>query len=77
MKIKIYTTPSCPWCTTAKKFLKKNNAEFEEIDVAENSKKAQEMIDKSGQMSVPVIDISGEIIIGFDEAAIKKALSKK
>lgn len=77
MKIKIYTTPACPWCTIAKEFFKKNKIDFEEIDVSENQEKAQEMIAKSGQMSVPVIDIEGEIIVGFNEEKIKAALKNE
>jgi len=72
--IKIYTTSTCPYCHMAKDFLKKNNIAFEELDVGLNQVARQEMIDKSGQMGVPVIDIDGEIIIGFDKLAIKNAL---
>jgi glutaredoxin len=58
----------------AKDFLKKNNIEFEDLDVGLNQIARQEMIDKSGQMGVPVIDIDGEIIVGFDQPVIKKVL---
>jgi len=58
----------------AKEFLKKNNIQFENIDVGINRQASQEMIDKSGQMGVPVLDIDGEIIVGFDKDAISKAL---
>jgi len=58
----------------AKEFLKKNNIEFEDIDVSKDQKAAQEMIEKSGQMGVPVIDIDGKIIVGFNINAIKEAL---
>jgi len=73
-KVKIYTTPTCPYCIRTKDFLKDNNVEFENIDVSSNKEKAKEMIDKSGQMGVPVLDIEGEIIAGFDKEAIKKSL---
>ena len=73
-KVKIYSTPTCPYCAMAKEFLKEKNIEFEDINVAENREAAQEMIQKSGQMGVPVIDIDGEIIIGFDKEKLKKAL---
>lgn len=75
MDVKVYSTPTCPWCHKVKEFLKANNVEFEDIDVAADQEKAQEMMKKSGQMGVPVIDADGEIIIGFDEVAIKKALN--
>jgi glutaredoxin len=58
----------------AKEFLKENKVEFEDIDVASNQEAAKEMVEKSGQMGVPVLDIDGQIIVGFDKEAIKKAL---
>jgi glutaredoxin 3 len=74
-KIIVYSTPTCPWCTVVKNFLKENHFTFQEIDVSKNRKAAEEMIEKSGQMGVPVIDIDGEIIIGFDKAKIEELLS--
>jgi len=76
MKIKVYSTSSCPWCIKVKEFLKEKNIKFEDIDVGANQKAAEEMIDKSGQMGVPVIDINGKIIVGFDKEEIEKALAK-
>ncbi len=76
-KVKVYSTPTCPYCHSAKEFLKENKIEFEDIDVSKDRKKAQEMIEKSGQMAVPVLDINGTIIVGYDKAAIKKALKIK
>jgi len=73
-KIKVYSTPTCPFCVRAKQFLKENNIDFEDIDVSANQEKVQEMVQKSGQMSVPVLDIEGEIIVGFDKEKISKAL---
>lgn len=73
-KVRIYSTPTCPYCTRAKQFLKDNNVEFEDIDVSSDQSKAQEMAQKTGQMSVPVLDIDGEIIVGFDKEKIKAAL---
>jgi len=72
--VKVYSTPTCPFCMRAKQFLKDNDVIFEDIDVSANEKKAQEMIDKSGQMGVPVLDIDGEIITGFDKTRIKEVL---
>lgn len=72
--VTVYSTPTCPFCTMAKDFLKENDIEFEEIDVSSDRERAKEMIEKSGQMGVPVIDINGKIIVGFDREAIKKAL---
>ncbi|MBW2980414.1 glutaredoxin family protein [Candidatus Woesearchaeota archaeon] len=72
--VKVYSTPTCPWCHKAKDFLKENKIEFEDINVAENKEAADEMIKKSGQMGVPVIEIDGEMIVGFDQEKIKKLL---
>jgi glutaredoxin-like YruB-family protein len=74
MAITIYSTPTCPFCKMTKDFLKQNDVAFTDIDVASDSQKAEEMIKKSGQMGVPVIDIEGKIIIGFDQKELKKAL---
>ena len=74
MAVKIYTTPTCPWCKKTKEFFKENNIEYEEMDVTANQEAQKEMIDKSGQMGVPVIDIDGEIIVGYDVDKLKKAL---
>jgi len=73
-KVKIYSTPTCPFCIRAKQFLKDNGVAFEDIDVSADTVKAQAMIDRSGQMGVPVIEIDGEIIVGFDRGRIKEAL---
>ena len=73
-KVAIYSTPTCVYCRMAKMFFKQNGIEYAEYDVAADEKKAEEMIERSGQMGVPVIDIDGKLIIGFDQAAIKRAL---
>jgi len=74
--IKIYTTPTCPWCNATKDFLNKNNIKFKEIDVSRDRKSAEEMIKKSGQYSVPVLDINSEIIVGFDKERIEQLVKK-
>ncbi|MBI4174691.1 MAG: glutathione S-transferase N-terminal domain-containing protein [Candidatus Aenigmarchaeota archaeon] len=76
MAVKIYTTTHCPYCAMAKDFFKKNNVQFTEINVEEDEAAAEEMIEKSGQMGVPVIEIGGTIIVGFNKPAIEKALKK-
>jgi glutaredoxin-like YruB-family protein len=75
-KVKVYSTTTCHWCVKAKEWLKENNIEFEDIDVGSNEEAAKEMVEKSGQMGVPVLDVNGEIIIGFDPEKIKNALKK-
>ncbi len=70
----VYSTPTCPWCIRVKQFLKDNNIPFEDIDVSSNQQAAQEMIQRSGQMGVPVLDINGQIIVGFDKERINSSL---
>lgn len=72
--IKIYSTPSCPYCKMAKQFLKDNNIDFLDIDISNNRQEASKMVEISGQMGVPVLDIDGTIIIGFNKPEIMKAL---
>lgn len=72
--VKVYSTPTCPWCIRTKQFLKENNINFQDIDVSSDKQAADEMMQKTGQMGVPVIDIEGEIIVGFDKERIKQAL---
>jgi len=73
-QVKIYTTPPCVYCKMAKAFFTENKVAFEEVDVAANTKAREEMIKKSGQIGVPVIDVGGKIIIGFDKPRISQAL---
>ncbi len=73
--IKIYSTPACPYCVTLKTFLKEHNIEFEDIDVSADAKALDEMVKKSGQMGVPVTDIDGEIVVGFDKNKISRLLN--
>jgi glutaredoxin 3 len=73
-KVTVYGTSTCPFCIRAKQYLKDSNIEFTHYDVGSDQAKAQEMMKKSGQMGVPVIDIEGQIIVGFDKEKIKEAL---
>ena len=77
MNVKIYSTPICPWCVKTKDFLKENKISFTNVDVSIDKKGAEEMIKKSGQMGVPVTDIDGKIIVGFNEAELKSSLNLK
>ena len=76
MEVKVFSTPTCPWCVKAKEFLKENSVDFEDIDVSSGQEAANEMVEKSGQMGVPVLDIDGNIIVGFDVEKIKGLLDK-
>ena len=72
----MYTSPTCAWCMKTKEFFKKHNVKYKELSVIEE-KNAQESQEKSGQIGVPVIDIDGKIIVGFDEPVLKKVLKIK
>jgi len=75
MKVKVYSTKTCPWCYKVKDLLKEKKVKFEDIDVGADQKAANEMVEKSGQMGVPVTEINGKIIVGYDKEAIEKALA--
>jgi len=75
--IKIYTTPTCAYCFALKRFLQENNIIFQEIDVASNDKAREEMLKKTNQLEVPVIEIDGEIVVGFNKEKIKELLNIK
>lgn len=75
--ILIYTTPTCPYCHAAKNFLRELGVPFKEVDVSADPKAARDLIIKSGQMGVPVLDVDGEIIIGFDRDSIVSALARR
>lgn len=74
MKIKVYSTPTCAYCVTLKNYLKESGIDFEDIDVSKDQKQMAEMVKSSGQMGVPVLDVDGEIVIGFDKGKIDKLL---
>ncbi|MEK6959018.1 MAG: glutaredoxin domain-containing protein [archaeon] len=76
-KVIVYSTTTCPYCVMAKDWLKGKKIEYDDINVGKDQEKAREMVKKSGQMGVPVIDIDGEIIIGFDKPKMEDALKKK
>ena len=76
-KVKLFETHSCPWCRKTKEFLEQHKIPFKQIYVDDDQKAAEEMIEKSGQMGVPVIEIDGDIIIGYNPNALAKALGIK
>ena len=76
-QVTIYSTPTCVYCNMAKTFFKANNVSFTEHNVASDLDARKEMIDKTGQMGVPVIDLGGEVIVGFNEEKIKSVLKLK
>ncbi|HUW71804.1 MAG TPA: glutaredoxin domain-containing protein [Candidatus Humimicrobiaceae bacterium] len=76
-RIVVFSTSLCPYCDTLKEFLKENNIKFEEVDVSRDEKLKDEIIKKSGQMGVPVVEINGEMIAGFDKKKICQLLDIK
>ncbi len=76
-KVRIFSTPACPYCFTLMEFLKEHNVKFEEIDVLKDEKAREEMIEKSGKLEAPVVEIGGQIVVGFDRAKIVKLLNIK
>jgi len=75
--VTIYSTPTCVYCKMAKDFFAKNSVQYKEFNVATDLKAREEMVKKSGQLGVPVIDVDGEIFIGFDQTGLTKALKIK
>lgn len=73
-KIKLYSTPVCIWCAKTREFFRKHKIKYMDIDVSRDRKAATEMIHKSGQMGVPVIDIDGKIVVGYNEEKLKSLL---
>ena len=76
MKVRVYSTPTCPYCRMAKAFLKERNIDYVDIDVSSDRAGRDEMIKKSGQMGVPVIDIDSKIVVGFDRDRIQRLVEE-
>ncbi len=75
--VTVYSTPSCPWCTTLKNYLRKNGVRFTDVDVSRDSGSAENMVRKSGQQGVPQTEINGEMVIGFDQTKLNQLLDIK
>jgi len=75
-KVIVYSTSTCPYCIYAKDYFKENNVPFEDVNVGIDRVRAQEMVTKSGQMGVPVIEINGEIVVGFQPEIFQQLLNK-
>jgi glutaredoxin-like YruB-family protein len=75
--VTVYTTPTCPWCTTVKNYLRKNGVRYTELDVASDQGAAQRMVSKSGQQGVPQTEIDGQMVIGFDQKKLNQLLEIK
>ncbi|MCX6737865.1 MAG: thioredoxin family protein [Candidatus Parcubacteria bacterium] len=75
--VKVYSTPTCPYCEILKQFLKEKGVEFESIDVCDNETAQNYIFEKTGKMAVPITEIDGEIVVGFDKAKIMELLNLK
>jgi len=75
-KVRVYSTPTCPWCVKMKDYLKSRNVDFENVDVSADREAAMEMVKKTGQMGVPVALVGDVYIVGFDKAKIDEELAK-
>ncbi|MBU1032692.1 MAG: glutaredoxin family protein [Patescibacteria group bacterium] len=76
MKVKIYTTPTCPYCNLVKDYMVEKGIEYQEINVADDAAAANEMVKLSGQMGVPVIMVNDEVIVGWNKSELEKVLEK-
>ena len=76
-RVRVFSSASCPYCFTLMEFLKENNIEFEEIDVSKDKKARDEMIKKTGRLEAPILEIDGQIVVGFDKEKIVKLLNIK
>lgn len=74
-QVKVYSTPTCPWCIKTRKFLDDNSISYQHVDVASDKAGRDEMVSRSGQLAVPVVDIDGEISVGYDEKWLKQKLN--
>lgn len=74
-RVTVYSTPTCPWCNAVKRYLRQRGVRFRDVDVSRDRREAERMVHKSGQTGVPVVEINGQIIVGFDRARIDRALS--
>ncbi len=73
-RVLVFTTPTCPWCSRAKSYLRSRNVPFREIDVSRDPAAARDLVRRTGQMGVPVVEIDGRPIVGFDQARIDTLL---
>jgi len=76
MEIKVYSTPTCPYCTMAKEYFSSKGIDFQQFDVSSDKNALEEMTKLSGQMGVPVISIDGQVMVGFDKSRIDALLDK-
>jgi glutaredoxin 3 len=76
-QVKVFSTPTCPWCRKAKQFMEANKIQYQDLNVFESKEARDEMINMTHQMAVPTIAIDGEFVIGYNEKALKEKLGIK
>ena len=76
-EVKVYSTPTCPYCSMVKKFLDDNGISYQDVNVAEDREALDDIVNRSGQMGVPVIDIDGELVVGYNQVQLKEKLELK
>jgi glutaredoxin-like YruB-family protein len=76
VNVKVYSTKTCPWCVKVKEYLDSKNVSYQDVDVSADRDAAMEMVQKSGQRGVPVVDINGTIIVGFDQKTIDELIKQ-
>lgn len=76
MNVNVFSTQSCPYCTMVKNYLREKKVPFTDFDVGRDQRRAEEMVRKSGQMGVPVVEINGRVILGFNKGEIDRALNR-
>jgi len=74
-EVRVYSTPTCPWCKKVKQLLDENNVVYKNLDVASDKAAREEMLGKTGQIAVPVVDIDGEVVVGYDEKWLRQKLN--
>jgi len=74
-QITVYTTPTCTWCTAVKQYLDDKGFSYDEVDVSADVQRARELVERTGQYGVPVIDVDGEFVVGFDRARLEALLT--
>lgn len=74
-QVKVYSTPTCPWCKITKQFLDDHKVSYQSFDVASDEAARDEMFSKTRQLGVPVVDVDGAISVGFDEAWLRQQLN--
>ena len=76
-EVKVYSTPTCPYCSMVKKFLDDNSISYQDVNVAEDREALDDIVNRSGKMGVPVIDIDGELVVGYNQVQLKEKLELK